>query len=539
MEEEVTDDEYRAALEALQSTISGKTRAAPKGPHDLTWEQQFDRLHVYLDRLGMTESVNAMSYIHVAGTKGKGSTCAFVDTVLRRSGTKTGLYTSPHLVDIRERYRVDGAPVSKTTFTRNFWWLHHKLKETCEADLGMPAYFRFLTLLGFRIFTSMNVDAVVLEVGLGGRLDATNVIKAPAVCGVTSLGLDHVEVLGDTVGKIAREKAGIFKPDCPAITSPQVPEAMASLELRASEVSGCELTVARPLRDWRTVGGVPLVLGLAGKHQELNAALAIELMRVWCGRVSPASCPWGASALSDLATGTLPEKWVVGLAETEWFGRAQVVPDDTEDLSWFLDGAHTEESMRHVAEWFCGHDGSSQNQSQNQSQSQITEPVRLLLFNCMEERDPVMLLTPLAQTAEAMNAPITAPALFTPSESSSKGLVPFAGVQDVTWQGKVARTWDELARRHAGCVRASEQQVVGEVPTWVPTGVPTGVPTSSSSLSSLAASAVVPCLRQAVESVRRRAREERALGSGRRVHVLVTGSLYLVGDMLRVLGRAG
>ena len=196
MEEEVTDDEYRAALEALQSTISGKTRAAPKGPHDLTWEQQFDRLHVYLDRLGMTERVNAMSYIHVAGTKGKGSTCAFVDTVLRRSGTKTGLYTSPHLVDIRERYRVDGAPVSKTTFTRNFWWLHHKLKETCEADLGMPAYFRFLTLLGFRIFTSMNVDAVVLEVGLGGRLDATNVIRSPAVCGVTSLGLDHVEVLG-------------------------------------------------------------------------------------------------------------------------------------------------------------------------------------------------------------------------------------------------------------------------------------------------------------------------------------------------------
>jgi folylpolyglutamate synthase len=158
----------------------------------------------------------------------------------------------------------------------------------------------------------------------------------------------------------------------------------------------------------------------------------------------------------------------------------------------------------------------------------------------MEERDPEMLLTPLAQTAEAMNAPITAPALFTPSESSSKGLVPFAGVQDVTWQGKVARTWDELARRHAGCVRASEQQVVGEVPTGVPIGVPTGVPTSSSSsLSSLAASAVVPCLRQAVESVRRRAREERALGSGRRVHVLVTGSLYLVGDMLRVLGRAG
>ena len=178
-EEEVTDDEYRAALEALQSTISGKTRAAPKGPNDLTWEQQFDRLHLYLERLGMTESVNAMSYIHVAGTKGKGSTCAFVDACLRRAGTRTGLYTSPHLVDIRERYRIDGRPVSKTTFTRNFWWLHAKLRETCEADLGMPAYFRFLTLLGFRIFTERAVDAVVLEVGLGGRLDATNVIRRP------------------------------------------------------------------------------------------------------------------------------------------------------------------------------------------------------------------------------------------------------------------------------------------------------------------------------------------------------------------------
>jgi folylpolyglutamate synthase/dihydropteroate synthase len=94
---------------------------------------------------------------------------------------------------------LDGVPVSKTVFVRNFWWLHNKLKETCceaEGDMGMPAYFRFLTLLAFRIFAEQGVDAVILEVGLGGRLDATNVIKQPMVCGVTSLGLDHVEVLG-------------------------------------------------------------------------------------------------------------------------------------------------------------------------------------------------------------------------------------------------------------------------------------------------------------------------------------------------------
>lgn len=559
-EEEVTDDEYRAALEALQSTISGKTRAAPKGPNDLTWEQQFDRLHLYLERLGMTESVNAMSYIHVAGTKGKGSTCAFVDACLRRAGTRTGLYTSPHLVDIRERYRIDGRPVSKTTFTRNFWWLHAKLRETCEADLGMPAYFRFLTLLGFRIFTDAAVDAVVLEVGLGGRLDATNVIRSPAVCGVTSLGLDHVEVLGDTVGKIAREKAGIFKPHCPAITSPQVPEAMASLQTRAAEVDGCSLTTARPLREWRTLGGDPIRLGLAGKHQELNAALAIELMRAWTRRTAPKP-GWGAEALACLDAGTLPETWRMGLEETEWFGRAQVVPDDVEDaqLSWYLDGAHTEESMRHVAEWFCGRaDGDETGRgvdtvdrvvdgSGGEKSNATQPPVRLLLFNCMEERDPTTLLTPLAQTAEAYGAPITAPALFAPAESSSKGLTPFAGAQDCAWQTKLARTWDDLARKHAGCVRrglgeGSAGRSFGGTSARAEgarVGAAAGASASAATRPPSTASAVVPRLRAAVEQIRRRAREERALGSGRRVHVLVTGSLYLVGDMLRILGRAG
>ncbi len=550
-EEEVTDDEYRAALEALQSTISGKTRAAPKGPSDLTWEQQFDRLHLYLERLGMTESVNAMSYIHVAGTKGKGSTCAFVDACLRRSGTRTGLYTSPHLVDIRERYRIDGQPVSKTTFTRNFWWLHAKLRETCEADLGMPAYFRFLTLLGFRIFAERAVDAVVLEVGLGGRLDATNVIRSPAVCGVTSLGLDHVEVLGDTVGKIAREKAGIFKPHCPAITSPQVPEAMQALELRAAEVDGCSLTTARPLREWRTPSGDPIRLGLAGKHQELNAALAIELMRTWTRRTSPV---WGADAIARLDAGTLPETWATGLAETEWFGRAQVVPDDVEDLSWYLDGAHTEESMRHVAEWFCGRvdgdetdDGGGGGGGGDGERSSAEPPVRLLLFNCMEERDPTTLLTPLAQTAEAYGAPITAPALFAPAESSSKGLTPFAGARDCAWQTKLARTWDDLARKHAGCVRRGGSEgsagrlgggTVGGTLARAE-GAKVGAAAGTAASQGTAVSTVVPRLRAAVEQIRRRAREERALGRGRRVHVLVTGSLYLVGDMLRILGRAG
>ena len=117
---------YQKALRALQTTISGKTRAAPKGPTDLSWEDQFERLRLYLDRLGMTRDVDALRAIHVAGTKGKGSTCAFAEHIMRECGVRTGLYTSPHLVDVRERFRIDGAPVSKAVFTREFWWLFNE-----------------------------------------------------------------------------------------------------------------------------------------------------------------------------------------------------------------------------------------------------------------------------------------------------------------------------------------------------------------------------------------------------------------------------
>jgi len=179
--------------------------------------------------------------------------------------------------------------------------------------------------------------------------------------------------------------------------------------------------------------------------------------------------------------------------------------------------------------------------------SSAEPPVRLLLFNCMEERDPTTLLTPLAQTAEAYGAPITAPALFAPAESSSKGLTPFAGARDCAWQTKLARTWDDLARKHAGCVRRGGSEgsagrlgggTVGGTLARAE-GAKVGAAAGTAASQGTAVSTVVPRLRAAVEQIRRRAREERALGRGRRVHVLVTGSLYLVGDMLRILGRAG
>jgi len=121
-------------LRALQTTISGKTRAAPKGPNDLSWEDQFAKLGAYADRLGLRSEMENLNVIHVAGTKGKGSTCAFVEHILRENGVKTGLYTSPHLVDIRERFRVNGVPVSKQKFTQQFWWLFNKVRVVTFAS---------------------------------------------------------------------------------------------------------------------------------------------------------------------------------------------------------------------------------------------------------------------------------------------------------------------------------------------------------------------------------------------------------------------
>ncbi len=186
--------------------------------------------------------------LHVAGTKGKGSVCAYAESILRKAGLKTGLFTSPHLMTVRERFRINGAAIDIEDFKNVFWDVWGKMKQQQQLHLQrgdhhsrvalaeLPAYFRFLTLLGFAAFKHLNVDVSVIEVGLGGRLDATNIISAPAACCITSLGMDHMAVLGKTLDKIAFEKAGILKPNVPCILTPQKPEADAVVVARASVV---------------------------------------------------------------------------------------------------------------------------------------------------------------------------------------------------------------------------------------------------------------------------------------------------------------
>lgn len=214
-----------------------------------------------LDRLGHPE--RGLNFIHIAGTNGKGSTAAALDSILRAAGFTPGLYTSPHLVDFRERFRIGGAPVEARSLERQLRPLLAVLRKIPFSR--RPTFFEAATALALKIFRSAGVDFVVWETGLGGRLDATNVVQ-PELCLLTSLGRDHEEILGHGYRNIGREKAGILKRGVPVFSAPWPAEAGRVLVQRAGKLR-CPWKIIRPLST--------VEFPLAGEHQRQNAALAV------------------------------------------------------------------------------------------------------------------------------------------------------------------------------------------------------------------------------------------------------------------------
>lgn len=199
-----------------------------------------DRMEALLDAMGRPQ--DELRFVHVAGTNGKGSTCAYLASVLQAAGYRVGLFTSPFIECFEERIRVDGANITSDELARAVAAVR-PCAEAVEAATGdHPTEFELMAAVAFEHFRSAGCDIVVLEVGLGGRLDATNVIEAPEVSVVCRIGLDHTDLLGDTLAAIAGEKAGIVKPGAPVVSWPQEPEAMAVIEAVAGE-RGCELFV--------------------------------------------------------------------------------------------------------------------------------------------------------------------------------------------------------------------------------------------------------------------------------------------------------
>jgi dihydrofolate synthase / folylpolyglutamate synthase len=287
-----------------------------------------ERIEAVLAALDHPEA--AFRVAHVAGTNGKGSTCAMIDAGLQAAGIRTGLFTSPHLVEPTERIRIDGIPVSEADFSRAFDAVHNAA-ESLDLDCH-PTYFETVTAMGFLLFREKGIQTAVVEVGLGGRLDATNVVN-PALTAITSIDFDHEAYLGNTVEAIAGEKAGILKPGVPAVFSRQRPEAAAVLETRAKELGiavrrAADMTVsdldvnARGSRF--TIDGLGSVTcPLAGEHQIDNAVAA-------------------ALALNTL--GVSPD----GIADTRWPGRLEHISPNPDVI---LDGAHNPAGARALVQY--------------------------------------------------------------------------------------------------------------------------------------------------------------------------------------------
>ncbi len=276
--------------------------------------------------------------LHVAGTKGKGSTAAMLDSILRAAGYRTGLFTSPHLHDFRERIRVNGALIGEQEMADAVARLQPLVDELHRRhpELGRLTTFEMITALAFVHFAERNVDFAVLETGLGGRLDATNVVE-PLVAVITSISYDHTQVLGNTLEQIATEKAGIIKPGASVVCAPQEDEALAVVEATCRK-RGARLALVG--RDWTWEGAnssfqvagplgayAPLSIPLLGIHQLVNATTAVAAI----------------DALRWRGIEVAPEYIREGLENVCWPGRLEVLARQPLVV---VDGAHNADSAR-------------------------------------------------------------------------------------------------------------------------------------------------------------------------------------------------
>jgi dihydrofolate synthase/folylpolyglutamate synthase len=307
------------------------------GPELKAVKWDLARVSALLAELGDPQS-QGLRYLHVAGTNGKGSTCAMLESALRTAGFRTGLYTSPHLLDARERIRIDGTQISEEAWVTAFEEVHAAAERLLGRD-GIdahPSFFETVTAMAFLVFARAGVEIVALETGLGGRLDATNVID-PEIAVITPIDFDHEAFLGSSVESIAAEKAGILKRGRPAVFSAQRPAALKVLERRALELD----IAVRHSSSWRiedlTLGKfgsrftlaadeeIPIVCPLGGEHQVENARTAVTALNLF-----------GVSAAAIRE----------GIARAQWPGRLERVATNPDII---LDGAHNPAGARALA----------------------------------------------------------------------------------------------------------------------------------------------------------------------------------------------
>jgi dihydrofolate synthase/folylpolyglutamate synthase len=290
---------YREAIDWLFSTQMFGIKLGLDGPRQLLKEY-------------LAYPAHGVKVIHVAGTNGKGSTCAMIDSIARACGQRCGLFTSPHLIDYRERIKVSGVEIPEAECAA----MLTALRALCERMEMHPTFFEITLVLAMRWFRLRECELIVLETGMGGKLDATTAVPAD-VAVITPIGLDHMQWLGNTLGEIAREKAGILVGGKPTISAPQTLEARSVLEKEANELRSPLEFIEEPLL------GYPMAL--AGEHQKWNAALA-------------------TTALHRAGIHLSSDSVAYGLSQVNWPGRFEIIRPGV-----ILDGAHNPQSAEVLA----------------------------------------------------------------------------------------------------------------------------------------------------------------------------------------------
>lgn len=354
---------YEAAIDALNTLQSNaqylrnREVEAANSTHEETKANCIGKMNAFLNRCNI--DINKLkSVIHVAGTKGKGSTCAFCESILRTHGFKTGFYSSPHLINVAERIKINSNAIDNEVFAKTFWEVYSDLVKSKDNAISMPIYFQMLTLVAFKLFVEENVDVAIIEVGIGGEYDSTNVIRHSDVVGITSLGLDHTSMLGNTIEKIAWHKGGIMKKGCRAFSMPQCEAAMEVLKSRSKEIN-CDLEIVEPIKD------IPVQNGIPEDIYRNNASLAMKISETW---------------LKTHNHEVNSKKTHDGLVNCRWPGRFQVIR--TQNATFYADGAHTAESLQYCSNWYKGYQSNTKNNVIN-----ANKPHRVLLFNSTGGRD--------------------------------------------------------------------------------------------------------------------------------------------------------
>ncbi|MGN0404085.1 MAG: bifunctional folylpolyglutamate synthase/dihydrofolate synthase [Bariatricus sp.] len=320
----------------------------------------------FLRRLG--NPCRSRKIIHVAGTNGKGSVCAYMQAILLSEGKRVGLFTSPHLERMNERIKIDGIDITDDAFEKVFNHVKCVADTMEEEGIGHPSYFEFLYGMGMMAFEEAGVEYVILETGLGGRLDATNSFAHPCLTVLTSIGMDHTEILGDTLEQIVAEKAGIIKAEVPVFFDGSCPEASVVIRRKAEDVGAPCREIGKDAFEIQEITDKHIAfsicseydsntkwqVGSTGVYQVMNASIAILAMK---------------NLFGDAAD---TDKWKNAVASTYWPGRMEPVMENV-----ILDGAHNLAAMNRFAE-------SIREQKKN---GNLPEGKLVILFSAVSDKD--------------------------------------------------------------------------------------------------------------------------------------------------------